>query len=53
MYSCGSLKLYKNGSLKMHSYGGLKLCSIVFAINQLFIVYNLLFTIYIVEVFKR
>ena len=43
MYSCGSLKLYKNGSLK--------LCSIVFTINQLFIVYNLLFTIYIVWVY--
>ena len=51
MYVYGSFKLYKNGSLKMHSYGILKLCSIIFAINQLFIVYNLLFTIYIVWVY--
>ena len=48
MYVYGSFKLYKNGGLKMHSYGILKLCSIVFAINQLFTIHDLLFTIYIV-----
>ena len=46
-----SIFFWINGNLKMYSCGSLKLCSIVFAINQLFIVYNLLFTIYIVWVY--
>ena len=51
MYVYGSFKLYKNGSLKMHNYGSPKLYNITFIINQLFTIYNLLFTIYIVWVY--
>lgn len=38
----------KNGNLKMYGYGSLKLYNIIFTINQLFTIHNLLFTIYIV-----
>ena len=52
MYGYGSFKLYKNGSLKMHNYGSPELYNITFIINQLFTIYNLLFTIYIVGVYS-
>ena len=38
----------KNGNLKMYGYGSFKLYNIIFTINQLFTIHNLLFTIYIV-----
>ena len=38
----------KNGNLKMYGYGSLKLYNIIFTVNQLFTIHNLLFTIYIV-----
>lgn len=44
MYGYGSFKLYKNGSPKLYN--------ITFIINQLFTIYNLLFTIYIVGVYS-
>lgn len=44
----GNLKMYGYGSFKLYKNGSLKLYNIIFTINQLFTIHNLLFTIYIV-----